>query len=616
MQEKSAQIVKVERFLKKCVVEAENHQIPWLNLASEIYDLIDGRVSTESETDVHINTVGTGYERIKAELTRGLTNFDKWLVVEHAPGSLQELMTPLEANKLLSLVLEECNPRTAIVDMLGAMLVENRSGIKLHPYYLERPGRRKSFRVKWVPITLNNYLVDPADPKQPLYEFFISYMPKYKAMRLPRVYKDVVRQLPHYEPVNMAQRLYNEGEIDGTIQSAKQARFDVRIMEFWGTVLDENGEVLVWKDGDKEMPLENVQILCANDGTVLADPLPNKRYSGNTPFITAPLLRSGKSAYRPGLLVNGAELNKHLNVLMSSLITGGIKAAHNVTVVHSQYLKNPEVVQNGLEPNMTLVTNEDMPPGAKVFESEKIGDIPQEGIQLYQIMRQLAGENMFASDQFMTGNTRSSDTATAQIQSQNVIGGLFEALDAVLEDEIIEEVGTETFQEALRNRKAISDEELLWIFSGDEARATVFKEFPEKDLLILLATAFKFRGKGLRSRAASKGRAQAFVQFASMVMGNQLVAQQFLDSYSFKAFLSKGLEALELDPEELNLSERELDLIMHRKMAEQQAMAQAQAQAALGQEGAPQEGPGAANPMMGAASPSDFPQGQQEGQGF
>jgi hypothetical protein len=77
---------------------------------------------------------------------------------------------------------------------------------------------------------------------------------------------------------------------------------------------------------------------------------------------------------------------------------------------------------------------------------------------------------------------------------------------------------------------------------------------------------------------------------------------------------AKVFEALELDPEELELSERELDLIFARKIAEQQAMAQMQAQNALG-DGQQQAGPGGpANAQQGG--PSEFPQGQQEGQGF
>ena len=616
--EKAASIQKVEAFLARAIAESEDHQLPWLSLASDIYDMIDGRVSTDgAETEVHLNIVGTAFERIKAELTRGLTNFDKWFTVEIAKGNLGRFMTPLEANRLISLVLDCDNPRTAIVDMLGTMLVENRSGLKIHHYFEELPGRGKSFRVKWVPLTLNNYMVDPADPAAPLYEFFVSYMPKYRVARLPGIWKSCLKELRHYEPTNFAQRLRNEGDVDGTVQTAKAARHDIRVLEFWGTVIDENGDVVIWKDGDKEIPLEDVQILCANNGKIIADPVRNRRYAGTTPFVTAALLRSGKSPYRPGLLANGLEMNRHMNTLMSSLMEGAIKASHNVMTVKSQFIKNPEAVANGLLPGTVLEANEELPPGVKIFESEKLGDVPAEGLQIYQVFRQLAGENMFASDQFMTGNTKSSETATAQVQSQNVIGGLFEALDAVLEDEIIERVAQETFQEAIRNRKAISDEELLWVFSGDEERAMAFKELPESDLLNALGTAFKFRGKGLRSRAASKGKAQAYVQFASMVMGNPLVAQEFKDSYSFKTFISKGLESLEIDPEELHLSEAEYDLIMHRKMAEQEAMANAQAQQAmLGASGpnGPEGGP--ANAMMGAATPSEMPMGGQQEQGF
>lgn len=614
MQDKAAQVKQIEQFLAKAIQEAENAQEPWLNLAGEIYDLIDGRVSTGSETDVHVNTVGTAYERIKAELTRGLVNFDKWLNVEHSLGSLQNLMTPRSAGNLVKLGLDGGSPRTAIVDMLGSMLVENRSGIKLHPCYEKRPGQKASFHIKWVPLNLNNYFVDPGDPAKPLYEFFACYMPKYQAAKLPGVWAEALKDLRPFVGTNISTRLLNEGDIDGTRQDAMQTRHDVRILEFWGTVLDDNGNVMVWECDGKSLPLENVQILCANDGKMIADPIPNKRYSGRSPFVVAPLLRSGKSAYRPGLLVNGAEMNKHMNVLISSLLTGGIKAAHNVTVVHKQWLANPEVVENGLEPNTMLVANEDMPPGAKLFTSEKIGDIPSDSLQLYQILRQLAGENMFASDQFMTGASRSSDTATAQIQSQNVIGGLFESLDAVLEDQIIEIVAQETFLEMLKHRKDISDENLMWVFDGDQERATAFKTLPESEVLKLLGTAFKFRGKGLRSRAASKGRAQATVNMLSMIASNPMILQEVKDLFSFKLLFSKVFEALELDPEELELSERELDLIFARKIAEQQAMAQMQAQNALG-DGQDPQGPGApGNAQQGG--PSEMPVGQQEGQAF
>jgi len=624
MQEKSPQMKKdasistVETFIRKALAEATDFQQPWRDLSLVVYDLIDGRVSNGQDVDIHLNQVGTAFERITAELARGLVSFDKWMTVENEPGVLGRFMTPLEAKRLLSLVLDCDKPRTAVIDMLRTMLVENSSGLKIHPYYEELPSGEKSFRVKWIPLTLSNFLADPADAKNPLYEMYEVYMPKYKAAKLPKVWPDAVKSLSFFEDPDLSQKMLAQGDIDGNMQNAKRTRHDVRLLEFWGTVLDSDGNIATWDDGEKSFPLENVQMLLANNGRLIATPIPNKRYSQKSPFIRGKLLRSGTSQYRPGLLANGAELNKHMNELMSAMMKGGLKAGHNVNVVHSEFLANPEVVANGLHPDMTLEAAPGMPVGAKVFTSEKIGDIPSEMIQLYQILRNVTAENMYASDQFMTAATRTSETATAQIQSQNVIGGLFEHLDGVLEDEIIERVAQETFQEALKNRKYFTDEELFWVFSMSEDRAVAFRDMPEKDLLRELATAFRFRGKGLRSRAASKARAQAYVQFASMIMGNQLVAQQFLDSFSFKTFISKGLESLEIDPEELHLTEAEYDLIMHRKMAEQQALAQAQAQAAMGgQEGAPApEAQGAGNPLQGAAFPSDFPQGQQEQQEF
>jgi hypothetical protein len=618
MQEKSAalkkaeSVRKIEEFARKALTEATDHQRPWLNMALEIYDLIDGRVSSGEEVDVHLNQVGTAYERITAELSRGLVNFDKWMSVENEPGVLGRFMTPLEAKRLLALVLDSDKPRTAVIDMIRTSLVENRTGLKIHTYVKELASSKKSFKVKWVPVKLSNYLVDPADPDSPLYEMYSVYMPKYKAARLPYVWKDVIKKLSAFEDTELSTKMLMAGDIDGSAQAAKLLRKDVRIIDFWGTVLDDDGEILTYDDGEKEILLENVQILFANDGRMICEPKPNKRYSKRSPFVMGKLLRSGTTAYRPGLLANGAELNLHMDDLMSSMIAGGLKAGHNVNVVHTQHLSNPEVVANGLRPDTTLEVNGDMPTGAKVFTSEKIGDLPQELIQLYGILRNVTAENMYASDQFMTAATRTSETATSQIQSQNVIGGLFEHLDGMLEDEIIERVTQETFQEALKNRKYISDEELMWVFSMDEGRALAFKEMPEKELLDSLGHAFRFRGKGIRSRAASKARAQAYVQFASMIMGNQLVAQQFLDMFSFKTFLSKGLESLEIDPEELNLTDTEYDLILHRKMAEQTAMAQAQAQAAMVEGGeAAQEG-GAANVVQNGAS--EMPVGQQQQQ--
>lgn len=612
MEKNAENIKKIENFVQKSLAECENHQLPWRELAAEIYDLIDGRVESDSETPIHLNMMGTAFERISAELTKGLVSFDKWLTVENEVGLIQEFMLPLEAKRLLYLGLDDSNPKTDVLDMMKTMLVENRSGLKIHSYIKTLASGRETFKLRWLTLDLTNYACDPAHPEAPVYEFFFAMKPKYQVKKIPKLWKHVVDKASPFKEPDQYLKMTMKGDVDGTMETAMTSTSDVRVIEFWGTVLDEHGDVVVWDNGSKKgLPLENVQIIFLNNGQMASDPIPNKRYAQTTPFVSGKLLRSSKSTYRPGLLAASAEINKYADTLISAATTGGIKAAHNVTVIHKKYLANPEVVENGLLPNTTLLANEDMPDTAKLFTTEKIGDIPGEVLQLYNLFRTIFAENSLANDQFLNGMQRSSDTATGQIQSQNVIGGLFESFASVLEDEIIERVGQESFQEMLRNRKFISDEELLWVFSGDADRAAAFKEMDEKDVLKLLGTAFKFRGKGLRSIAISKQRANAYVQWASMLLGNPVAMQEFKDTFSLKTFFAKGLESLGLDPEELHLSEQDLMLILQRKMLEQQVQAQIQAQGGE----VPEQG-GAANPMMGAANPSEMPVGQQEGQAF
>lgn len=587
----------IENCLRGYLQTGKDHTRPYRDANAQIWDLIAGRTFREdADFDIHLNASGTAFERLKTELMKGLVHFDDWFTVEQDErGSVGEFMTPLEAKKLLKLALDSAETRLAVGEMIGSLLVENFAGLKLHGEVFKAPGQKSSWRNKWIPLCLDNYMRDPVQ-KDPIWEIYYTNVPKHILLKTPGLLHDEIKEYcdAGIDP-EQADKDITGGDLYGDEYTARAKRHELTVYEVWGTIINqETGEIATYKGKE----LENVQVFCLENGELISEPVHNSRYSGRKPFFMTRLLRDGKSVYRPGLLSYIVEINQHLDTLISSLVKAALKSAHGVTLINEDSVKNKEALENGLRPETVLISNGRRVGQEPIVEHVSLGQVSRDAMGFVQMLQSMGPTNVMSSESQLYGVDTSNKTATAQQLGISAISGSFEHWDATIEDEVIELIAQETFHDALKNRKKFSDDDLMWVFSKDRERMELFKAMKEKAVLETMGSAFRFRGKGVRSTQMTRSKNQSYLNFLSAVFGNPVLSQVFMDTYSFKGFLAEFMRTLEIDPESLVHSEAEEALILIRKAIEMktgQAMAMQEA-------GAP---PAAQNTLPATGAPTD-----------
>lgn len=602
---------KILACIKEFETASETNQLEWRLKANGIYRLINADVNEideagEESRPLHLNRIQIAHERLSAEYGKGLVDFDKWMKVSKGKIAESSLMTEFEANRLLQAMLDFSEPKVALIDAVRNSLVENLLVIKIEKYY-KKMGNREIMQFRWVPKSIEEMLLDPKIDSD-LYIMEVGEAEKSDLLSNDSFKKafDDIKQLSRFKLTDE----YRKSESDGETRADAPAgrRFPIKVIQFWGTILDDDGTILKWTNGKE---LKNVNIFVANDQILLCDPVWNKRFSGASPYIVSKLLRTSRTKFGNSVLFNGAELNQYQNKLMQNLIDAGLKEGHNITAVREYLVKNKEVLDGPIRYNTTLYVNEDAPANAKVFETERLGQVSNGMLSVYGEVNQMMGESMLANEQFFSGTPQASVSATGQLQSNNIINGLYESHASNIDDLVVETLALETFHDILRNKNEIADDYLKWVFANKPENIEAFKKASTTDILNEIGYAFRFQGKGRRGIAAAKAKAAAIVQLSSVIFGNQMLTQELLNSgFSIKAILAEVFRSVEIDPEEMNLSALEESILEKRLLVQEEVMGQIQM---MGQQ---QDGQaqGQMNPVQNSGS--EFPVGQQNGQQF
>ena len=589
---------------------SEQNQLEWREKANDIYRLINADVTVvdengKEERPVHLNRIQIAHERLAAEYGKGLVDFDKWIKVSKGKIGTSSLMTEFEANRLLMCMLDFSEPKVALVDSVRNALAENLICLKIEKYY-KKMGDREILQFRWVPKSIEEMLLDP-EPNSELYLMEVGIVEKSDLLSNPDFADeaDDIKSLSRFDITNRYRKRESDGETPSTTPAGR--RFPIKVIQFWGTILDDDGTILKWTNGKE---LKNVNIFVANNQILLCDPVWNKRFSSSPPYIVSKLLRTSRTKFGNAVLFNGMELNQYYDTLFQNLIDAGLKEGHNVTAVREHLVKNKEVLNGPLKYNTTLYVNEDAPSNAKVFETEKLGQVSQGMLAVTGQVNQMMGESMLANEQFFSGTPQASVSATGQLQSNNIINGLYESHASNVDDLVVENLALETFHDILRAKKEIPDDYLKWVFSDRPQNIQAFKAASKKDILNELGYAFRFQGKGRRGIAAAKAKAAAIVQLSSVIFGNQMLTQELLNSgFSIKSILAEVFKSVEIDPEEMQLSAMEEAILEKRLLVQEEVMGMLQMGPQQPQQ--PQQ-QGQMNPIQNMGS--EFPVGQQNGQ--
>jgi hypothetical protein len=598
---------------KDYLTDSRSQAREWQTKAIRYWDMIHGRIDWSHkkphESKVHVNRVGLAQEQIKAQIKQGLVSFADWINIEDNTGFESQLMSSHEAKRLVLLGIDNTDPRSKISDNIGIAAVENMLVTKLQPVFEEKklPGGKtyKCFRIEHLPLNIFNFFPDPSDSD--LYRIHEVEMHKFQVLDLSAetpsktkpYLKSSVEKLGVGERMQKTEEIVNRG--NDVLVSPGKRRHNIVIHEIWGTFLNNDGSIMKYllEDGS-ELELKNVVVTMANECEIIAEPRPYGTWDGEDIFIVTQLLRTHINKYGRSLLAPGVDMNRAEDEIINAVIDAGLKEGYNIAIVKEHGLVDKSQISGGLKYGTTLRQNELLGPGEKLVETASTGQVPSGLLNVLQIVKSAGAENMRLNDISLSGSLPGKQVKATEIASSGqTIQGLFESIVSDLEDIYLEAYLTKSFLMMLQYANLLSDNDLLFVFYGMQDRADKFKaalKSPKK-VYDELATAFRFKGKGIRSQAQSLQMSQALVNIFNMVVSNPAVAEMFqrrgLDMTRMFDDVLKGFKIdIEkyMDPNVANFATMR-QLIQEHALA-QSANEQAGGQAPQPTQGQPQLQPG------------------------
>ena len=154
------------------------------------------------------------------------------------------------------------------------------------------------------------------------------------------------------------------------------ARKRIVIDECWGTILDDDGDVVA----------TNQVWAIANDDHLIRPPADNPWWHGESPLVVVPLIRQPFTVFPMALYDQVVPLNLAINELFNLMLDGGLASVWGVRQLRADYLEDAGDVSEGIPQGKTLMVREDMPEGMKVLEQVTEGQVPPDALAVFNTL--------------------------------------------------------------------------------------------------------------------------------------------------------------------------------------------------------------------------------------
>jgi hypothetical protein len=586
---------------------------------------VDWSHKREGDPRIHLHKFGVAAERMRAKFKSALMKYDNWIAVQRIAQKPDAIVNEYVAKNALVSQFEGCDAKTVISDAILCGGVESRMSLKIggkqvtKPRFTSKDGKLvKEEKTYWsldlTNLPFENYLCDTFDPKRKLFEIEEFMTDHYlvrdlaseeqtadKPYRLEAV--DAMKDFGHHE----AEEEKKIAEGNPEKRQTNRKRVQNLIQNFYGTILDNDGKVYMWKTEDgTEIPLRNVMCVVGNESELLVDPKRVTRWSGKAPFVTADPIRSPGTG-RKALLDAGVDLNEAADEFFTLLITGGIKAAHNVTWYREDWFADKKQASGGIKDGDQIAIDSSAPAGAVPMGVLKTGEVPQDAMMMFQTLERAFAENVISNQLDLSGNMPGKQVRSTEIITANsAISDVFDSMAADIEDIFIEKLAIEAFYEIMQHVDDMDPDEVRSWFGTDQGKAEQFLKMSTKDRFADIEGSFKFYGRGMKGLMANAAKAQAAINYMSTLTANPITAQQVESQISVAKIGLVIARGLGLDLEEIQPDAQERALIDQKQAIREQALAQAELE---GGGGGPNQGRAGTPSQTGVGSmPQPGPQ--------
>jgi hypothetical protein len=520
-------------------------------------------------------------EQFVAFVKKGLTGFGDYFDVELSTGS-QSLLSGAAIRKLIDCHLKDClieDNRTGTFEVqlsegikVGAL--EALMIFKVHGNFVNstryeatedevEPRRSEvnhwKLRVDLIPP--EHYFPDPTGAG--LYEIHscerdLSYVVK-RAKE--GVYSQaVVKRLEEDFRQNEEEkrRALDRGH-DETIKPSFRKK--VVIDEFWGTILDKDGKVV----------MENAFFAVANDKYIIRQPIKNPFWHGESPFIAIPLIKVPFSQWHKALFDHAVQINFALNEVYNLIIDGGIASVWGIKQARIDDLERPEQVSGGVAQGDTLLVKSTLPHGAKVLETVSEGQIPGDAMALFEMLSREFSASALTNELKM-GSMPAKDVLATEIvemsQSQAV------TMDGIITDieYYIVIMLRKIWLTILQNMDNLPTQKVIEVI-GTRAAFNLSRMTPSQRFATM-GSDYGIKVYGLSEVMTRTRDFQKMMAMLQVVIANPMLFQAFFQKYSPNRVLSSMMKMLGINPEQLQRDERESNFIQD-ELADMMMFAQA-----------------------------------------
>ncbi len=399
--------------------------------------------------------------------------------------------------------------------------------------------------------------------------------------------KATVQQIEWSSGEEDAEESFDEMRKSNQNADTRTFRNRVKVTEYWGTILDQDGNV----------EHENCVMTLANDRYVIRKPTPNPLWHQGSPYEVTPLLEAPYGVWPRALMDSPTRHNIAANEIYNLMLDGAMRAANGVTQIRQDWLEDPSQVSGGINPGTALNLNSMAPPGAHAVELLATGEVPPEAMNMFNTMQQEFNRAALTSDIRQGMQPRKDVPATQIVEANQTITSVFSGLSKNIESHI-QSVLEKSWMTCAQFSDDMDEEELRTVLGED---ADAFLSLTAEERFAETVGGIKFTVSGL---SLMMQKAQDYKKDATLmqtIFSSQVLEEAFVKKYSVDKLLDRTMKNLGIRTDELELSQAEQDQMSGAGGAPQQAPQGPQGPDQMSQ--VPSPGQGSLQQQLGSAAP-------------
>lgn len=323
-------------------------------------------------------------------------------------------------------------------------------------------------------------------------------------------------------------------------------RKKVVIDEFWGTILDNMGNVVH----------KNCFCTIANNKYVVRPPVPNPLWHQESPFVAVPLIRVPFSVWHKAIFDHATKVNFALNELYNLILDGGIASVWGTRQLRQDELEDPSQVSDGIPQGETLLVKSTLPHGAKVLEKVGEGEVPRDAMAVFEMLsREFASASL--SNELKLGSLPGGDTkATAIVELSQSQAVTIDGIVSDVERALIGKVIRKSWLTILQNMDDLMGQDVIDAVGLKGAFA--LSRMSRAERFTVFSGCCSFRVFGLSQMLARTRDFQKMMALLQAISKIPVLLLAFFKKYSPERVLSAMIKMLGINPEDMERDEKEI----------------------------------------------------------